>query len=190
MSRNKRMKGSFAPDMWYDCKGQRIKRCTFCGEAKPIDCFPKNGVDSHGNAKYRDDCKTCYNIRRKENRTKKKHNDFIGGQKRRGEENPEFSHQEWKECVIFFGGTCAYCGGTVRKGQRLTRDHLEPVSKGGRTIQSNIVPACGSCNSSKGAEDFKDWFMKQPFFSQDRLNKIFKWRTIMKQLEGGKNYED
>lgn len=190
MSRNKRMKGSFAPDMWYDGKGQRIKRCTFCGEAKPIDCFPKNGVDSHGNAKYRDDCKTCYNIRRKENRTKKKHNDFIGGQKRRGEENPEFSHQEWKECVIFFGGTCAYCGGTVRKGQRLTRDHLEPVSKGGRTIQSNIVPACGSCNSSKGAEDFKDWFMKQPFFSQDRLNKIFKWRTIMKQLEGGKNYED
>ncbi len=190
MSRNKRMKGSFAPDMWYDGKGQRIKRCTFCGEAKPIDCFPKNGVDSHGNAKYRDDCKTCYNIRRKENRTKKKHNDFIGGQKRRGEENPEFSHQEWKECVIFFGGTCAYCGGTVRKGQRLTRDHLEPVSKGGRTIQSNIVPACGSCNSSKGAEDFKEWFMKQPFFSQDRLNKIFKWRTIMKQLEGGKNYED
>lgn len=190
MSRNKRMKGSFAPDMWYDGKGQRIKRCTFCGEAKPIDCFPKNGVDSHGNAKYRDDCKTCYNIRRKENRTKKKHNDFIGGQKRRGEENPEFSHQEWKECVIFFGGTCAYCGGTVRKGQRLTRDHLEPVSKGGRTIQSNIVPACGSCNSSKGAEDFKDWFMKQPFFSQDRLNRIFKWRTIMKQLEGGKNYED
>lgn len=190
MSRNKRMKGSFTPDMWYDGKGQRIKRCTFCGEAKPIDCFPKNGVDSHGNAKYRDDCKTCYNIRRKENRTKKKHNDFIGGQKRRGEENPEFSHQEWKECVIFFGGTCAYCGGTVRKGQRLTRDHLEPVSKGGRTIQSNIVPACGSCNSSKGAEDFKEWFMKQPFFSQDRLNKIFKWRTIMKQLEGGKNYED
>ena len=190
MSRNKRMKGSFAPDMWYDGKGQRIKRCTFCGEAKPIDCFPKNGVDSHGNAKYRDDCKTCYNIRRKENRTKKKHNDFIGGQKRRGEENTELSHQEWKECVIFFGGTCAYCGGTVRKGQRLTRDHLEPVSKGGRTIQSNIVPACGSCNSSKGAEDFKDWFMKQPFFSQDRLNKIFKWRTIMKQLEGGKNYED
>lgn len=190
MSRNKRMKGSFAPDMWYDGNGRRIKRCTFCGEAKPIDCFPKNGVDSHGNAKYRDDCKTCYNIRRKENRTKKKHNDFIGGQKRRGEENPEFSHQEWKECVIFFGGTCAYCGGTVRKGQRLTRDHLEPVSKGGRTIQSNIVPACGSCNSSKGAEDFKEWFMKQPFFSQDRLNKIFKWRTIMKQLEGGKNYED
>ena len=190
MSRNKRMKGRFAPDMWYDGKRQRIKRCTLRGEAKPIDCFPKNGVDSHGNAKYRDDCKTCYNIRRKENRTKKKHNDFIGGQKRRGEDNPEFSHQEWKECVIFFGGTCAYCGGTVRKGQRLTRDHLEPVSKGGRTIQSNIVPACGSCNSSKGAEDFKEWFMKQPFFSQDRLNKIFKWRTIMKQLEGGKNYED
>ena len=69
----------------------------------------------------------------------------------------------------------------------MTRDHLEPVSEGGRTIQSNIVPACQSCNSSKGAEDFKDWFMKQPFFSQERLNRIFKWRTIIRQVEGGVN---
>ena len=67
----------------------------------------------------------------------------------------------------------------------MTRDHLKPVSEGGRTIQSNIVPACQTCNSSKGAEDFRDWFMKQPFFSQERLNRIFKWCTTIKQVEGG-----
>lgn len=190
MSRTKRMKGRYEPLMVTDIDGNTVKVCSFCGEEKPIEDFPKNGVDANGNAKYRDDCKTCYNIRRRENRTKKKHTDFIGGQKRRGEENPDFSHQEWKECLIYFGGECAYCGGTPRKGQRLTRDHLEPVSAGGRTIQSNIVPACASCNSSKGAEDFKEWFMKQSFFSQERLNRIFKWRTIIRQIEGGVKYED
>lgn len=189
MSRTKRMRGTFESEKYF-LKGNLIsKRCTFCGKVIPIENFPKNGVDSEGHTKYRDDCKTCYNIRRKENRTKKKHSDFIGGQKRRGEANPNFSHQEWKECLIFFGGECAYCGGTPRKGQRLTRDHLDPISLGGKTIQSNIVPACASCNSSKGADDFREWFMKQPFFSQERLNRIFKWRTIIRQVEGGNNNE-
>lgn len=183
-SRNKRMHGNYLSKT-FEKNGKMYRRCVFCGEVKPINDFPHNGVDANGNPEWRQDCKTCYNIRRKENRTKKKHSDFICGQKRRGEENPEYTHQEWKEALIFFGGACAYCGCTPRKGQRLTRDHLEPVSTGGRTIQSNIVPACASCNSSKGAEDFKDWFMKQPFFSQDRLNRIFKWRTIIRQLEGG-----
>lgn len=190
MSRTKRMRGKFDATERMNEAGLRFKTCTFCGEEKAIEDFPKNGVDAEGNYRYRDDCKTCYNIRRRENRTKKKHTDFIGGQKRRGEENPDFSHQEWKECLIFFGGECAYCGGTPRKGQRLTRDHLDAISNGGRTVQSNIVPACGTCNSSKGAEDFRDWFMKQPFFSQERLNRIFKWRTILRQLEGGARYEE
>lgn len=183
-SRNTRMYGTY-PSETFKENGQLYRRCVFCGEVKPITDFPRNGTDKKGRPEWRQDCKCCYNIRRKENRTKKKHSDFIGGQKRRGEENPEFTHQEWKEALIFFGGECAYCGCTPRKGQRMTRDHLEPVSEGGRTIQSNIVPACQSCNSSKGAEDFKDWFMKQPFFSQERLNRIFKWRTIIRQVEGG-----
>lgn len=187
-SRNTRMYGAYESETFKE-NGQLLRRCAFCGEVKPITDFPRNGTDKKGRPEWRQDCKCCYNIRRKENRTKKKHSDFIGGQKRRGEENPDFTHQEWKEALIFFGGECAYCGGTPRKGQRLTRDHLEPVSVGGRTIQSNIVPACQSCNSSKGAEDFKDWFMKQPFFSQERLNRIFKWRTIIRQVDGGDRYE-
>ena len=158
------------------------RRCVFCGEVKSITDFPKNGRNPDGTTAYRLDCKVCYNIRRKE--TKKRHSDFIGGQKRRGEAAPRLSHQEWKEAVIFFGGACAYCGGTPRRNQRLTRDHLEPVSNGGTTTQDNIVPACASCNSSKGAEDFKEWFMRQSFFSQERLNRIFKWRTIMRQVGG------
>ena len=182
--RNTRMYGTYQSET-FKKDGQLYRRCVFCGEIKPITDFHRNAADAKGRPEWRQDCKRCYNICRRENQTKKKHTDFLGSQRRRGEENPEYTHQEWKEAVLFFGGECAYCGGTPRKGQRLTRDHLEPVSEGGRTIQSNIVPACQSCNSSKGAEDFKDWFMKQPFFSQERLNRIFKWRTIMRHLEGG-----
>ncbi len=181
--RNKKMYGEYTSETF----SNGTRRCVFCGQIKKLEDFPKNGKDANGKTAYRQDCKVCYNIRRNENRNKKKHSDFIGGQKRRGEAEPRLSHQEWKEVMLFFGGECAYCGCTPRRNQRLTRDHLEPVSKGGTTTQDNIVPACSSCNSSKGAEDFKEWFMRQSFFSQERLNRIFKWRTIMRAV--GDKYE-
>ena len=186
MARTKRMYGEFPSDTWVSQVTKRsVRRCNFCGEVKDlVDDFPKNGRDANGDTVYRFDCKVCYNIRRQENSNKKSHSDFIGGQKRRGESEPSLSHQEWKEAMLFFGGECCYCGCTPKRNQRLTRDHLLPISKGGTTTQDNIVPACSSCNSSKGAEDFKDWFFKQSFFSQERLNKIFKWRTIIRQIGG------
>lgn len=186
MSRARKMRGNFTSETTsnYEAGGKMWRLCVFCGEWKPITDYAKNGTDANGNTRWREDCKQCYNIRRRENRTKGRHTSFVGSCKRRGEEEPDYTHQEWKECVIFFGGECAYCGCTPRKGQRLTRDHLQPVSLGGLTTQDNIIPACGSCNSSKGARDFKDWYMKQAFFSQERLNKIFKWRTIMRMIGG------
>jgi 5-methylcytosine-specific restriction endonuclease McrA len=44
---------------------------------------------------------------------------------------------------------CLYCG---RDGPRslLTRDHVQPVSRGGRDIWENVVCACFPCNSRKG----------------------------------------
>jgi 5-methylcytosine-specific restriction endonuclease McrA len=180
-----RMKGRYEPAEIVDKEKGVLRRCTHCGEFKGLyDCFYKNGLDENGQTKYRDECKLCYNIKRAANRkrSKKAHSDFVGGMKRRGEEEVQFTHQDWKEVLIFFGGECAYCGRTPRKGQKLTKDHLVPVSTGGKTCIDNIVPACSSCNSSKGNEDFKVWFMKQSFFSQDRLNRIFKWRSIMRQV--------
>ena len=186
--RNKRMKGTYRADCFVDAHGRiTAKRCSFCGTVKSILEFPRNGKDSNGQPRYRDDCKTCYNIRRRENATKKKHSDFVGGMKRRGEASVTYTHQEWKETVIFFGGECAYCGRTMHKGERLTRDHLLPVSDGGETTQDNIVPACGRCNSSKGAREWREWFMEQPLFSQERMNRIFKWRSIIRAAGGGDN---
>lgn len=43
---------------------------------------------------------------------------------------------------------CAYCGGEFA-GVRLTRDHVVPVSQGGRDIWMNVVTACRACNQRK-----------------------------------------
>jgi 5-methylcytosine-specific restriction endonuclease McrA len=45
-------------------------------------------------------------------------------------------------------GRCYYCGGKFPAGE-LTMDHLVPLTRGGMSVRSNIVPACKECNSKK-----------------------------------------
>ena len=44
---------------------------------------------------------------------------------------------------------CMYCGASFPRSH-LTRDHVQPVSKGGLDIWENVVAACVGCNSRKG----------------------------------------
>lgn len=44
---------------------------------------------------------------------------------------------------------CAYCG-RQRGEEALTRDHIHPVSRGGRDTWMNCVACCGRCNQRKG----------------------------------------
>lgn len=55
--------------------------------------------------------------------------------------------EQWEAIKRIYNYRCAYCG---RKPEILTQDHVIAVSKGGSYKVSNIVPACLSCNSSKG----------------------------------------
>jgi 5-methylcytosine-specific restriction endonuclease McrA len=59
----------------------------------------------------------------------------------------DLTRAEWDEIKAAYGHCCVYCG---RKMQRLTQDHLTPLSKGGSHTKQNVVPACGTCNSKKG----------------------------------------
>lgn len=45
---------------------------------------------------------------------------------------------------------CCYCGARKRP-EHLTRDHIEPLSRGGRDHWKNVVTACKPCNQRKGA---------------------------------------
>ena len=44
---------------------------------------------------------------------------------------------------------CMYCGDEFPR-HALTRDHVVPVSRGGRDVWENVVCACHACNSRKG----------------------------------------
>ncbi|MAH51431.1 hypothetical protein CMI37_36790 [Candidatus Pacearchaeota archaeon] len=55
--------------------------------------------------------------------------------------------EQWREIKDKYRHKCAYCR---RRMERLTMDHVIPLSKGGHHIAENIVPACRSCNSKKG----------------------------------------
>ncbi len=104
-------------------------------------------------------------------------------QKRRHERRNDFalSDDEWVQTVTYFGGCCAYCGSALK----LTYDHFIPFSKGGSFTQDNIIPACGSCNSSKNNNDFKEWYAKQPFYSEEREQAILDYIDDLRGHENG-----
>lgn len=45
-------------------------------------------------------------------------------------------------------GFCHYCGLMFHPSE-LTMDHIVPVVRGGKTVKSNVVPACKDCNNKK-----------------------------------------
>lgn len=67
---------------------------------------------------------------------------------RDNQDSVRITPRDWSRLVNRFDGRCAYCSTRTR---RLTIDHIIPVSRGGRHSIGNALPACLSCNSSKGA---------------------------------------
>lgn len=50
--------------------------------------------------------------------------------------------------------TCQYCGRhrselKKRKGEKLTREHVKPISRGGTDKWDNVTTACSTCNHKK-----------------------------------------
>jgi len=55
---------------------------------------------------------------------------------------------EWELQIELYDHRCVYCG---KQHERLSMDHVVPISRGGKHVIGNVVPACRSCNSKKGA---------------------------------------
>lgn len=62
----------------------------------------------------------------------------------------------WHELVSYWDDrglhACIYCGMPFEE-----IDHVEPIALGGQTTLENVVPACETCNRSKGAKRLVDW---------------------------------
>ena len=60
---------------------------------------------------------------------------------------------DWRAVVRRHGGLCAYC----KTSPWTERDHVVPLSRGGRHAIGNLLPACVSCNRSKGPRTITEW---------------------------------
>lgn len=73
---------------------------------------------------------------------------------RRGVPGNGLTGDQWAAMVRRFRGACAYC--EVRP-ERLTQDHVVPISRGGHDTEGNIVPACRPCNLEKADRFVSEW---------------------------------
>jgi len=85
------------------------------------------------------------------------------------------AHRLWRKAIKEANNyECIYCGERHYE-HNLTIDHVRPRTMGGANTTSNCVPACKSCNQSKGSMNWVDWF--RDHFPPDpfRENLILTW---------------
>ncbi len=148
--------------------------CSCCGEAKPAtEFYVESYTDRRTNQ-----CKQCINIKRRVQRNKAKHGKFVSKEKVRNMEAIDYQLADWRDAMLHFGAACAFCGkpeGRAKK-EKLDRDHLVALSKGGKTVRNNIIPACAKCNRGRGNREWLEWFKNQPFYDPDKAKKIAEWQ--------------
>ena len=147
--------------------------CSCCGESKAIAEFYTQSVTGAPT----NQCKQCINLKRSVQRNKRKHNKFISKERCRTGEEPTLTLKDWQQIFLHFKGCCAYCGkpeGRARE-DKLDRDHLVAISKGGKTEPGNIVPACRTCNRGRGNKDWKTWYKQQTFYTAEMEARITAW---------------
>lgn len=71
----------------------------------------------------------------------------------RAENRGTHKQWEWWRLLCYYGKACVRCGSK----ERIHKDHIVPVSKGGSNGLDNLQPLCQSCNLTKHdrAEDYR-----------------------------------
>lgn len=117
----------------------------------------------------------------KEYERNNKEKTYIKRQRRRSKKRQlpnTLTLEQWENATKFFEYRCAYCG----KESHLEQEHFIAISKGGGYTKGNIIPACKSCNSSKGNKHFDEWYPKYKYYSEERKVKIYKYLEIYKDI--------
>jgi len=65
----------------------------------------------------------------------------------------------------YHGNKCIYCNST----ENHHADHMIPLSRGGANWPSNMVPACASCNISKGAKTPEEFLLQQFNIAMEKM---------------------
>lgn len=135
--------------------------CVGCDEQYPVteEHFYYKGGSGERFESY---CKKCSAMRRNDNR-----------QARLNAVENDLTTKEWKSIKEKWGCDdgfrCAYCATIVKEPER---DHVEPLCDGGPTSHHNIVPACPTCNRSKGPRPVVEWYPNSGHYDEVRWTLI------------------
>jgi 5-methylcytosine-specific restriction endonuclease McrA len=88
----------------------------------------------------------------------------------------DLSDDQWIALKSAWGG-CAYCGA---EGKPLQRDCVQALSRGGRYTLENIVPACGSCNTSKCNYEVTSWLRRKRLNERGFLLRYSQIKTTLR----------
>lgn len=77
----------------------------------------------------------------------------VPGYRSLAKSNGTFTYKDWEKLLVRWNFSCYYCGVVAP----LEKDHIIPLSRGGRHSIGNILPACRLCNASKGAQLLVEW---------------------------------
>jgi hypothetical protein len=84
---------------------------------------------------------------------------------------PKSHDRRWRRSLhSLTGGRCLYCG---QPSQSI--DHVRPLSRGGQSVTENCVPACLSCNGTKGDSEVLIWYRRQRFYDPRRAMALKAW---------------
>lgn len=95
-----------------------------------------------------------------------------------------FTEEEFRNISLdFFNWECAYTGEKILDDlSNCHREHVVPLSKGGDNGIWNVVPALDWVNLSKNNNNMEVWYRKQPYFSEERLEKIYEYIDLVSEL--------
>ncbi|WP_064199111.1 HNH endonuclease [Brevibacillus brevis] len=97
----------------------------------------------------------------------------------------EITDKELNELYTYANSSCMYCGMTedehkAKFKKRLHKDHA--INEGSNKID-NCVLACLTCNSSKRAKDWTEWYTPlNDNYRQARYDRIVKWLSAHTNL--------
>lgn len=163
------------------------KACTKCGEVKPLEAFHRDKRNKDGLMGRCRDCNRDRMRQRRQDQTKLEldydsrrrwlarggrevhrqasqrwhaeqgseyHTAAAHRRRARALAGGSYSTADWTRLVNRFQGRCAYCH---ERPDVLHVEHVVPLSRGGTNTIGNLLPACRSCNLSKGAKLLVEW---------------------------------
>ena len=83
------------------------------------------------------------------------------------------TYNDWQKNTVYgrYGGHCAICGCPVSK-DKMTIDHIMPLSSGGTNAINNLQLACGACNQAKSNMTMDEFFDKMAMIFANNRSEI------------------